>query len=115
MAPVAQNFERHSLVSSIQKQNQRESTASRNFKICRTASERILNSMLTVRKFCSVFWSYVDLFFFTEIMNDEDEEQLEQPPQPESSNTDKVDDANPGLNTASKSPIKEKVSSDNEV
>ena len=44
-------------------------------------------------------------------MNDEDEEQ--QPPQPESSNTDKVDDdANPGLNTASKSPIKEKVSSD---
>jgi hypothetical protein len=64
MAPVVQNFERHSLVSSIQKQNQRESTASRNFKICRTASERILNSMLTVRKFCSVFWSYVDLIFF---------------------------------------------------
>jgi hypothetical protein len=46
-------------------------------------------------------------------MNDEDQEQLEQPPQPESSNTDKVDDdANPGLNTASSSPIKEKVSSD---
>ena len=51
MAPVVRNFERHSLVSSTQKRNPRESIASRNFKICRTASESTLRFMLTVGLF----------------------------------------------------------------
>ena len=55
MALVARNFERHSLVLSTQKRNPRESTASRNFKICRTASERTLKSMLTVGLFILFF------------------------------------------------------------
>ena len=55
MALVARNSERHSLVSSIQKRNPRGSTASRNFKVCRTASERTLKSMLTVELFYSLF------------------------------------------------------------
>ena len=46
---------------------------------------------------------------FTEIMNDDDEEQ---PLHPESSNTDKIDDdATPELNTPSKPPIEGEVSS----
>ena len=48
MALVARNSERHSLVLSIQKRNPRGSTVSRNFKVCRTASERTRKSMLTV-------------------------------------------------------------------
>ena len=50
---------------------------------------------------------------FTEIANDNDEEQ---PPQPESSDTDKVDgDATPELNSPLKTPIEGEVSSQNEV
>jgi hypothetical protein len=65
MAFVARNFERHSLVSFIQKRNQRESTVLRNFKICRTASERILKSMLTVGYFVLCFghiYTYVGFY-----------------------------------------------------
>ena len=50
---------------------------------------------------------------FTELANDEDEEQ---PQHPESSNTDKVDDdATPELKSPSKTPIDGEGSSQNEV
>ena len=116
MVLVARNFERHFLVSSIQKRNPKESTASRNFKICRTASESTLKSMLTVGLFYSLFkiCAYL-LGGFTEIANDDDEEQ---PPTPhsESSNTDKIDgDVTPELNSPSKTPIEGGVSSQTEV
>ena len=65
MVLVARNFGRHSLVSSTQKRNPRELTASRNFKICRTASGRILKSMLTVAYFILCFGhSYLLGFFY---------------------------------------------------
>lgn len=46
---------------------------------------------------------------FTEIMNDDDE-----PPQPESSNTDEADNKTPD-NTSSKSPIDGDIPSKNEI
>jgi hypothetical protein len=113
MALVVRNFERHSLVSSIQKRNPRELTASRNFKICKPASERTLKSMLTVGLLCS-FFDYMRTYWsFIEIANDDDEEK---PSHPESSSTDKVDDdAAPKLNSPSKPPIEGEASSQNEV